>query len=391
MVCLKSSLQVPKRSMMKLLHLIPVLGPGGPTRSLLALIRTTKTSHPDVAHTIISLQPGDYMPLVFELKRQGVEILRAPGIDKTIAGIDLADVVLLHFWNTPSFWGLLASGLPAARYVVWSKVLGTHAPQTLNRRLLAEAGDVVFTAPPAAGLAARFTTARTVPGLIDRQHLDSLSPKQHSRFNVDYVGTTNRGKMHPRFIAMMSRLNIPDVRVRICGGALEPAMASAMAETPDPERFECHGFVENIVPILETSDVFAYPLAERTYATSDKSLQEAMLAGLAAVILPHGGPSRFITDGENGIIARSEDEFVAAIEHLHRNPDKRAALGRNARLTAQARFKPETHVAALMDVIEQASTRPRLPLLRDSGLSPKPAAVLFLMSQDWDEATAGQR
>jgi hypothetical protein len=297
---------------------------------------------------------------------------------------------MLHHWNTPGLWRLLASELPAARYLLRSHILGEHAPQLLNARLLSGVQAWAFTAPPPARLAGRVGEAAIVPGLVDRQRVAGVEPEPHEGFNLDYIGTTNRGKMHPRFVEMMARVDIPEKRVRICGGPLEPAMAAALARLPCADRFECRGFVEDIASILRTSDVFAYPLAERTYATSDKSLQEAMLAGVPPVILPHGGPSRFVENGKSGIVAQSEDELVQAIEHLHRHPDVRRALGREARRSAERQFSPEPHVARLMDMAQSLLGGAKQPLLEpDAVPHARPsAAALFLLSQDWDGMAA---
>ena len=377
--------------MVKLLHLVPAFGPGGPTRSLLMLIRLARLSHPSIRHTAIALQPGEYLPLTFELRRQGATVLRAPAIDAVAAEIRQADVVLLHFWSTPRLWRLLVSDLPDARYMLWLKVLGKHAPQLLNADLLAGVQAWAFTAPPPAHLVERMGHIPVIPGLVGRKRVAELQPEPHQGFNLDYIGTTNRGKLHPRFVEMMARVAIPDARIRICGGALEPAMAAALARLPCADRFECRGFVEDITSVLKTSDVFVYPLAERTYASSDISLQEAMLAGVPPVVLPHGGPSRFVVDGRNGIVARSEDEFVAAIEHLHRHPEMRHALGREARLSAERLFSPERHVAQLMDIAQSVARQAKLPLIAPGAIPrdrPPATAALFLMSQGWDGIVA---
>jgi glycosyltransferase involved in cell wall biosynthesis len=332
-------------------------------RSLLMLIRLARPSHPSIRHTAISLQPGEYMPLTLELCRQGATVLRAPAIDAINAEIGQADVGLLHFWSTPRLWRLLVSDLPDARYMLWLKVLGKHAPQLLNADLLAGVQAWAFTAPPPAHLVDRMGQVPVIPGFVDRQRVADLQPEPHEGFNLDYIGTTNWGKMHPRFIEMMARVKIPEARIRICGGALEPAMAAALARSPCADRFECRGFVEDITSVLKTSDVFVYPLAERTYASSDISLQEAMLAGVPPVVLPHGGPSRFVVDGRNGIVARSEDEFVAAIEHLHRHPEIRYALGREARLSAERLFSPERNAARLVEIVQSMARLTKVPLI----------------------------
>ncbi|MBX9773736.1 MAG: glycosyltransferase family 4 protein [Xanthobacteraceae bacterium] len=376
---------------MNLLHLMPALSPGGPTRSLLTLVRETRRARPDVRHTVVSLSSADYLPLAFALRREGAEIQRAADIEQVAGYVERADVVLVHFYNTPALWRTLAGALPSARFVIWAKVLGEHAPQRFNTRLFACAAHVAFTAPPPAYLPAQFKEARVIPALADHARVSGVVAKPHDGFNADYVGTTNWGKMHPRFVTMLARVAVPELKVRVCGGALEPAMAAELKQTPQPGRFECCGFVQDIASILETSDVFAYPLAERTYATSDQSLQEAMLAGVPPVILPHGGPGRFVTDGKNGIIARNEDEFVAAIEYLHRNPERRAELARNARQSAQVLFNTEKHAVAILELLQEASQAPKTRLMPADGPANdgrRSGAALFLMSQDWDEASA---
>ena len=79
-----------------------------------------------------------------------------------------ADVVLLHFWSTPRLWRLLVSSLPAARYMLWSKTMGEHAPQLLNAALLSGVQAWAFTAPPPAHLVDRVGPAPVIPGLVDR-------------------------------------------------------------------------------------------------------------------------------------------------------------------------------------------------------------------------------
>ena len=360
-------------------------------RSLLALVKLTRSDHGQVRHTVMALQPGEYLPLTLDLRRQGVRVVRAADPEAVGSRIAAADLVMLHFWNTPRLWRLLTSGLPPARWLVWSKVLGAHAPQLLADRLLAGVQGWALTAPPPARYGERLAQARIIPGFVDHERLAGVVPQAHAGFHVDYVGTTNRGKLHPGFVRMMARLDIPELKVRICGGALDPAMAAELAGTPRPDRFDCLGFVEVIGPILATSDVFAYPLAEHTYASSDKSLQEAMLAGVPPVILPHGGPSRFVSDGENGIVAPDEDAFVAAIEQLHRHPEQRRALGEAARRSARLRFPTGRHAAELMTLAEQVARQPKVPLLAPEvpvDGRPIPAAVLFLMSQGWDWPSA---
>ena len=377
---------------MKLLHVIDQMGAGGPARSLLAFARHARCLRPDLEHRVLSLRQEGYPPLIFAAKQMGMTVVRAPQPAQVAELVDGSDVVLLHFWNTPHFWEFLKTGL-SARYVVWSKVMGTAHPQLLNRNALRGAAAIVLTADPGpqSSWEPKHAEISVVPGIADFGRVERVRPESHAGFNVDYIGTTNFGKLHPGFARIMSRLEIPGIRVRVCGGRADPMLAEAIETSRDPERFQCLGFVEDIAAILETSDVFGYPLSENTYATSDKSLQEAMYAGVPPVVFPHGGPARFVQDGKTGLVATSEEEFVGAIEYLYRNPDKRGELGRNAKAHARVAFAPQKHTANLLQVVMAAAEMPArtmLPELSQTDTARLNHAALFLVSQGWPSRSA---
>ena len=118
----------------------------------------------------------------------------------------------------------------------------------------------------------------------------------------------------------------PQLRVRIAGVPLIRSWPTESAGLPGAGRFECRGFVEDIAqslrrPMFSPTRWRSAPMPPATRPSRKLCLP------CPPVILPHGGPSRFVTDGKNGIVAANEDEFVSAIEHLYRHPEKRRALG----------------------------------------------------------------
>jgi hypothetical protein len=99
----------------------------------------------------------------------------------------------------------------------------------------------------------------------------------HAGFVVTYVGTIGPGKIHPDFVALSLAGAPADARFVVCGsGGGEAALIAAAEAAGARHRFELPGFVADLPPVLAASDVFGYPLAPDTYATSDRSLQEAM-------------------------------------------------------------------------------------------------------------------
>ena len=301
-----------------------------------------------------------------------------------------AEVVLIHFWNTPIMWRLIARPRPPVRSVIWAKVRGDRLPQRLNGNLLKSATGVALTAEPPAHLLPDFETAPIVPGLVQPGRVAGLVRRAHEGFRIDYVGTTNSGKLDRNVFSIMSNLAIPDVRVRIFGGALEAEMMKAHGAMPDPSRVEICGFTENIAEVFATTDVFAFPVAEGSYGSSDLALQEAMLAGLPVVIYGDRGPSHFVLNEKTGLVVSSAVEFSAALERLYHEPGLRFELGAAAKAHAEAEFGSHKHAARLADVVEDAAAGPRRPLfVRGSidlcNLTP---AALFLVSQGWSEEEA---
>jgi glycosyltransferase involved in cell wall biosynthesis len=370
---------------MNLVHIIPNLGPGGPGRSLTTFVEWSSRNTPGASHLVLTLQPRIYPLLSVRLRRCGAVILQnlnAAQIDETLSG---ADVVLLHFWNTPLVWRLIAR-MPPVRSVLWVLVRGDRVPQRLNANLLHSASRVVLAAEAPAHILPDFEQAPIVPGLIQPERVANIVRRPHEGFRIDYVGTTNSGKLDAKFFSIMGNLKIRDVRVRIYGGALEPAMAQAHAAMSDPSRVEIGGFTENVAEVFSTTDVYAFPMAENSYSAGDLALQEAMLAGLPVVIYADRGSSRLVKNEKTGLVVSDAAEFTAAIERLYHDPALRRTLGTTAQTYAAAEFGSDKYVTSLASVVENAAASPKQPLVAQRttsiGLAQLPPAALFWFPRD---------
>jgi mannosyltransferase len=85
------------------------------------------------------------------------------------------------------------------------------------------------------------------------------------------------------------------------------------------------------------------------------TLIEAMAAGTAVVASRAGAAETIIRDGEDGVLVPPGDAaaLVAALEPLMREPDRAAALGRNARARALAQFGIDAEVERIVGVYRQ--------------------------------------
>ena len=94
---------------------------------------------------------------------------------------------------------------------------------------------------------------------------------------------------------------------------------------------------------LTQADIFLLP---SLWEDCPYSCLEAMAAGRAIVGSDHGGMPELIRDGENGLLARSENaaSYISSLEKLVENRGLRERLGAVARETIEKSFT-DVHVA----------------------------------------------
>ena len=108
-----------------ILHVIRRLTNGGASRCMQAMARWSSREGA-YEHRFLSLAPAGGG------QREAVE---------------RADVVVVHFWNTPELYAWLRSDLPSLRLLLVLHVGGLHAPQVVTRPLVDFADYVLATSP----------------------------------------------------------------------------------------------------------------------------------------------------------------------------------------------------------------------------------------------------
>ena len=328
-------------------HVIQSLSRGGAGRATVSLAQP--------GCTIISLTPAD--PLMrAEAVAAGATVLES---GEARAALEAADVVIVHFWNTPELHELLRGGLPPVRLALWVHVAGDTAPQIVTRQVARLADAVAVTAAQSASLPVFEKQPLVVPAAPDPRRFAGAVATPHAGFRVGYVGNVDFVKMHPRYVELSAAAEVPGVRFVVCGSGESSAALAAQARRLEvEERMEFRGYVEEIAPVLSELDVFGYPLAPGSYATSDLALQEAMGAGVPPVVLASSAIHLLVEHGVTGLVARDEAEYPRAIEYLHANPGERLRLGANAR--EQARRRGPAEVAReWAQICEELLRRPK--------------------------------
>lgn len=330
----------------RVVHVIQTLSGGGAARALLALARhSRRLGGPE--HAVVSLASSDARGLALAAQAE-VEVLDAPSPRQLHRALAAADIVLVHWWNCPELAVFFRRELPPMRLATWVHVGGYHPPYLLTRELVDFVDCAIACSPhtfahPAFQQSASADPKRATMILAgaEFERLGTLVPKPHAGFRVGYIGTLDPTKMHPDYVAMSCAVRVPEVRFVVCGGGDTAWLETDIAARGRKDSFEFPGSVEDIKAVLETLDVYGYPLCADTYAAAELNIQEAMYAGLPVVAFPHGGLASLIQHGETGLLVNTAEEYAQAIEHLHAHPDARRRLGANAARYAREHFGAE--------------------------------------------------
>ena len=111
---------------------------------------------------------------------------------------------------------------------------------------------------------------------------------------------------------------------------------------------------ETEVEDLRPFDVGVMPLPEDRWSRGKCGMKALQYMGLAipTVCSPVGVNSEIIRDGENGLLASSEDEWVEKLRMLLRSPDLRLRLGRAGRATVDARYSAAVQAPRVFQILE---------------------------------------
>lgn len=116
---------------------------------------------------------------------------------------------------------------------------------------------------------------------------------------------------------------------------------------------------EREVTDLQAFDIGVYPLATDDWVTGKSGLKaiQYMAFGLPTVATDAGTTPEIIQDGKNGLLVRSEDEWVNALERLVRDPALRRKLGEAARRDAVERYSTKALATEYRHVLKNVMGR----------------------------------
>jgi glycosyltransferase involved in cell wall biosynthesis len=349
-----------------ILHIIPRFIGGGPERHLLAVAAAWKSAGLQTSHRVLVLESPVSARLLLRARALGIAVTASPTVDQVHHAIASADAVEIYFWNHPAMQDMLRHELPAMRLLVSAVITGTTIPQVLAAGLGSLADALVMRSPASRGTAcaaaagSRGIPVEVVPALADMTRLEGFQPRAHEGVRVGYVGLVEPTKMHPNFAELSAAVHTPGVTFDVFGdGTWGAELERQMSALGAPGRMRVHGHTEDLCGAFAEMDIFGYPLAPGTYASSDKTIQEAMWAGIPPVVIAGTGAAALVDHERTGLVCASESEYAHAIERLVRDADLRRRLGDAARAHARETFDPTRNAARLRAMFESLATTPK--------------------------------
>lgn len=171
--------------------------------------------------------------------------------------------------------------------------------------------------------------------------------------NLKYVGivaTLRSWKGHSFLIDAFAKLDAPGWQLLIVGGGPQMDNLSAQIQALDAGgRIKLMGEQRNAERWMQALDLFCLP----SYANEGvpQAIMQAMLTGLPIITTPVGAILEAVTDGETALVIqpRNAEAIAQALHTLMLDESLRAALARQARQVALARFSLDT----MLDRMEQ--------------------------------------
>jgi len=336
---------------LEVLHITQQLSSGGAGKALEALASAAKRSR----HRVVSLLPAT-PEARRRLTSQAIPLLEQPHAKELSACMNQADVVQIHFWNTPELYRFMTLE-HNCRLVIWSHVEGSTAPHILIPELASYCQALVHSCST--------TDPRAIsirPGSPHRFALRRLHPGDEEPLTIGIFGSLNSSRMCTETLDIFAKAACPDSRLLVVGqGDLVPRWQCHACELNLQERVEFRGFVNNVARELARMDVLLHLPKPGGSAAADLALQEALMAGVVPVVLAGTPVADLVQHNVDGMIANDAHQCA---EHLQRLDGDRQLLAR-LRTAAQTRahqdFNPDRCTSAFEHLYEQICKHPRAP------------------------------
>lgn len=114
---------------------------------------------------------------------------------------------------------------------------------------------------------------------------------------------------------------------------------------------------EHEIEVLSSFDIGLMPLPDDEWSRGKAGFKALlyMSLGIPAIVSPVGVNREIVRDGENGLTASTEDEWVAAVVRLVEDVQLRRSLGQQGRETVVERYSGQRWAPRFLEILESAA------------------------------------
>lgn len=259
-----------------------------------------------------------------------------------------ADLVIVNWYNHPLLNELLYNyKFPSCRLICYNHVSSLNSPYNMYDALFNYFDHIVFTTKASyyseefmeylelTDNSLKFSTIESAFGSEKYDNILNIEKRYNVLdFNIGYHGTASYSKLDKNFINLCKDtteyLNPDTSKFIICSGDSQEHLIQEAHEKGVSHWFDFKGRVENVSEYLKKVHVFGYPLQPKHLGSAEQVLGEAMMFGAVPIVMNNPAEECIIKSGYNGIVAKTYDEYSAAIGFLYRNPNIRDTMALNA-------------------------------------------------------------
>jgi glycosyltransferase involved in cell wall biosynthesis len=313
-------------------------------------------------------QPGKFVAKVLGVLRGHVRRLR------DLVRIGRYDLVYVFMWVTPFGTSVMERAVRRfARHVVYdiedNVMVGQELPKAYNpnaivallkgpgkaRFLIAKADHVIASSPFLRDVCLQRYGARAstyISSSIDTRRFVPRGGGPRSKVTVGWTGTFSSRVYLDALRSVFQQLaRRVDYRLRVIG--------NFAYELPGVDLEVVQWSAEREVQDLQELDIGVYPLPSDEWVLGKSGLKaiQYMAFGLPTVASNAGMTPMIIRHGENGLLVRTDEEWVDALEGLIRDPTLRQRLGAAAREDAVSRYSTAAIAGQYRHVLDDAIGR----------------------------------
>ncbi|MBU0777708.1 glycosyltransferase [Patescibacteria group bacterium] len=337
--------------MTKILHITPHLG-GGVGKILSSLIEQSIISNSYFKHIIVCLEESKKNQFENKIRKCGGKVIIQPSINELEKLIKDADIIQLEWWNHPATIEYLCRmSISPIRLLIWYHNSGLHNPIVPKKLILAshvflftsecslENKEIVNLIPKFNGYS---NVVYSSGGFKELPEPNNKDINNNEDILVGYIGSTNFSKLHPEYVNYLSKIDIPNFKVKIIGDVKNKDILNKQCENiGNINLIEFTDYVQDIVSELKNINVLAYILNPKHYGTTENALLESMSMGIVPVVLNNPAEKYIVDNNVNGFIVNSKEEFKNIIKWLYENPIERQKIGKQAAKSVRKRFSIE--------------------------------------------------